>query len=77
MAFFKAVIYSSVFFGLGYGFLKFAQYNEEKVIRELETTSEPKSDAEKKRKLMMDVLKKAAENKAPIDKIIETSRIDK
>lgn len=59
----KVVFYMSAFFGLGYGALKFTQLNEEKLKKELVEISEPRTDAEKKRKLMMDVLRAAAEKK--------------
>lgn len=51
------------FFGLGYGALKFTQLSEDNLKKELSSVAEPYTDAEKKRKLMMDVLRAAAEKK--------------
>lgn len=77
MAYVKVFFYMSAFCGLGYGALKFVQFNEEKLIKELESSSsEPKSDADKKRKLMMEILKNAAENKAPVKQDLD-NRVDR
>lgn len=59
----KLIFYMSALFGVGYGAMKYVQMNEEKLIKELSSTSDVKTDAEKKRKLMMDVLRAAADNK--------------
>lgn len=66
MALVKVCFYIIGFTGLGYGALKFTQLNEENLRKELASTAEPTSDAEKKRKLMMQVLKAAADNKLPV-----------
>lgn len=66
MAFVKICWYVTLIVGFGYGALKFTQLNEENVKKQLAASAEPISDAEKKRKLMMEVLKSAAENKDPI-----------
>ena len=63
MALFKIIYYVGGFAAIGYGALKFTELNEDKLRKQLAPSAEPATDAEKKRKLMMDVLKNAADNK--------------
>lgn len=63
MALFKIIYYVGGFAALGYGALKFTELNEHKLLKELAPSAEPATDAEKKKKLMMEVLKNAADNK--------------
>lgn len=72
MALVKVFYYVGAFTALGYGALKFTELNEDNVRKQL--VSEPVTDSEKKRKLMMDVLKNAAENKKTISEYPTTQQ---
>ena len=56
------IYYIGGFAALGYGALKFTELNEDKLRKELSASADPVTDAERKRKLMMDVLKNSATN---------------
>lgn len=55
--------------GAGYGALKYWEMNRVNLEKDLTATVGPMSEAEKKRKQCMDVLKAAAENKLSVDKL--------
>ena len=66
MAIMKVGFYIVGFTGLGYVALKFCELKQENLKNELKSISEPMTDAQKKTKLMMDVLKSAADSKHPV-----------
>ena len=77
MALVKVCFYMIGFTGLGYTALKFTESKQENLKKELAFAEEPKTDAEKKRKLMMDVLKAAADSKQPITHQFKPATSDK
>lgn len=66
MAFIKILYYLGASSAVGYAALKFTELNEDNLRKQLVSVAEPVTDAEKKKKLMMEVLKNAAENKKTI-----------
>lgn len=66
MALRKVVFYLAFFGGVGFAALKFAETREADLKKELEPTVDVSSEAARKRKLMMDALRAAANPNQPI-----------
>lgn len=69
MALNKLIINFGLIFGLGYGALKYYEMKQENLEKEIASSIGPVSEAEKKRRQFMDVLKAAADNKLHIKEL--------
>ena len=66
MAVLRMLMYLASFTGVGYVLMEGLALNQDKLKKELSSTSEPVTEAEKKKKLFMETLKSAADNKQPM-----------
>jgi Ubiquinol-cytochrome-c reductase complex assembly factor 3 len=66
MAILRMFVYLASFTGVGYALMEALALNQEKLQKELSPTAEPITEAEKKKKLFMEALKSAADNKQPM-----------
>jgi len=71
----KAVIYLGSFAAAGYLLMEFAAMNEERLKKELQSTTEPVSQSMKRNEQFMNVLKSASQDSRPLSREAQPTKV--